>query len=61
MAKKRQEIRTVSYVHMGDKLVCTDDLTPEQKRRLGTWIQKTWLNELFRGQAVFYEEGEAPA
>ena len=29
--------------------------------RLGTWIQKTWINELFRGQAVFYEEGETPA
>ena len=29
--------------------------------RLGTWLKKNWLNELFRGQAVFYEEGEAPA
>ena len=61
MAKKRQEIRTVYYVHMGDKLVYTDDLTPEQKQRLGTWLKKTWLNELFRGQAVLYEEGEEPA
>ncbi|MBD5154318.1 MAG: hypothetical protein HDT15_04385 [Oscillibacter sp.] len=51
--RKQQEIKTVSYVHVGDKLVCTDDLTPEQKVRLGTWLKTTYLNNLYRGQAVF--------
>lgn len=58
MAKKeRQKIRTVSYVHAGDEMVRTDQLTDEQRQKLGTWIKTTWLNELFRGQAEFYEEG----
>lgn len=48
------EIKTVSYVHVGDKLVCTDDLDAERKKQLGTWIKTTYLNELFRGQARFY-------
>ncbi len=50
---KRPEIKTVSYVHVGDKLVCTDDLTPDLKARLGTWIKTTYLNNLYCGQAVF--------
>lgn len=50
----------MSYVHVGDKLVCTDDLDAERKKQLGTWIKTTYLNELFRGQARFYpaEAGE---
>ena len=48
-----QEIKTVSYVHVGNKLVNTDDLNAEQKKRLGTWLKTTYLNELFAGQAVF--------
>ena len=50
---RMQEIKTVSYVHVGDKLVNTDDLNDEQKKRLGTWQKTTYLNELFAGQAVF--------
>ena len=58
MAKKeRQKIRRVSYVHAGDEMVRTDQLRDEQRQKLGTWIKTTWLNELFRGQAEFYEEG----
>ncbi len=30
---KAQEIKTVSYVHVGDKLVNTQDLDSEQKKR----------------------------
>ncbi len=58
MAKKR-EIKTVSFVHIGDKLVNTDDLSDEQRRRLATWLKKTYLNTLFQGKARFFESGEA--
>lgn len=54
MAKK-QEIRTESFVHVGDKLVNTDDLNDEQRRRLATWLKITYLNALFRGKAEFFE------
>ena len=57
MAKKI-EIRTVSYVHVGDKLVCTDDLTQDQKCRLATELKVEWMNALFHGQAEFYAAGE---
>ena len=53
MAKK-QEIRTVSFVHIGDELVNTDDLNDDQRRRLATWLKTTYLNTLFRGKAAFY-------
>lgn len=55
---KKQEIKTVSFVHIGDKLVNTDDLNDEQRRRLATWLKTTYLNALFRGKAEFFESGE---
>ena len=54
MARK-QEIKTVSFVHIGDQLVNTDDLNDEQRRRLATWLKTTYLNTLFRGKAEFFE------
>ncbi len=57
MAKK-QEIRTVSFVHIGDDLVNTDDLDDEQRHRLATWLKTTYLNTLFKGKAEFYESSE---
>lgn len=57
MAKK-QEIRTVSFVHIGDELVNTDDLDDDQRRRLATWLKTTYLNTLFQGKAKFYESKE---
>ena len=54
MAKK-QEIRTVSFVHIGDELVNTDDLDDDQRRRLATWLKTTYLNTLFQGTAEFFE------
>lgn len=54
MAKKRK-IRTVSFVHIGDELVNTDDLNDEQRRRLATWLKITYLNTLFQGKAEFFE------
>lgn len=52
---KRREIRTVSFVHMGDQLVNTDNLDDDQRRRLATWLKTTYLNTLFQGKAVFFE------
>lgn len=46
------KIRTESYVHVGDKLVNTDDLTQEQKLRLAGWIVETLCNEIYRGEFV---------
>ena len=47
------EIKTVSYVHVGDQLVNTDDLSREQKKELATWLKVTYLNTLYQGKAVF--------
>lgn len=58
---KTQEIKTVSYVHIDDKLVNTDELNAEQKRRLGTWLKPTYLNALFQGKAVFRPREEEKA
>lgn len=55
---KRYEIRTESYVHIGEKLVNTDDLTDEQRRHLATWLKTTYLNTLFLGRAEFYPVNE---
>ena len=41
MARKQPEIKVVSYVHVGNELVNTDDLSPERKRELATWL--TWV------------------
>lgn len=54
MAKKR-EIRTASFVHIGDELVSTDGLDDDQRRRLATWLKTTYLNTLFQGKAEFFE------
>lgn len=54
MARKQPVIKTVSYVHVGNDLVNTDDLTPEQKVQLGTWLKTTYKNELYAGKAAFF-------
>ena len=56
--RKPQEIKVVAYVHVGDKLVNVDDLDAEMRRRLATALKTTYLNELFRGEAVFWPKGE---
>jgi len=55
---RKQEIKTVSFVHIGDELVNTDDLNDDQRRRLATWLKTTYLNTLFQGKAEFFESGE---
>ena len=57
VAEKRK-IQTASFVHVGDRLVSTEDLNAEQKARVATWLKTTYLNELFKGKAEFRE---APA
>ncbi len=54
MARKQQEIKTVSQVRVGDQLVKVSDLDDDKKERLAISLQVTYLNELFRGQVVFY-------
>lgn len=44
---KQPELRVVSYVHVGDDLVCTDVLNDEQKEQLAVWIKKTMLGAMF--------------
>ena len=56
---EKPKIKVVSYVHVGDQLVCTDDLTEEQRRDLATWLKSTYLNALFMGQAEFREAESA--
>ena len=58
---KKLILKTVSYVHVGDQLVNTSDLTEEQRRKLAVWLKTTYLNNLFSGQAVFYDKNEDKA
>lgn len=60
MARRQTEIKTVSYVHVGDRLVNTADLTGEQRRELATWIKVTYLNTLYQGKAVFRVREDEP-
>lgn len=54
MARRKQtQIRTVSYIHVGNKLVCTDDLTPQQKYYVGTLLKQQILNAFYQGKAEF--------
>ena len=46
----------MSFVHIGDKLVSTDELNAEQKSQVATWLKTTYLNNLFQGKAKFYEK-----
>ncbi len=48
-----KEIKTTSFVRVGGELVETSQLTPEQKKKLGTWLKATYLNSLFAGKAEF--------
>lgn len=62
MAKRNREpIQVKAFVKVNGVDTDVDELTPEQKRELGTWLKLTCLNELFRGQAVFsVKDGEEP-
>ena len=51
--RKQQELKVVAYVHVGDQLVNVDDLDDKRRTELATRLKTTYLNELFRGEAVF--------
>lgn len=52
--KKREPIIVKAYAKTKDGgEVDVDTLDPEQKEELATWLKITYLNALFRGQAVF--------
>ena len=54
MAKRGEiKIRVESYVQVGNQLVNTRDLNQEQRVQLASWIKLNWMNELYRGRAVF--------
>lgn len=59
MARKQWEpIILKAYVKTRDGIeVDVDTLTPEQKRKFATHMKITYLNALFRGQAVFCRAG----
>lgn len=52
MAKKL-EIKCISYVHVGDQLVRFDELTKMQRAAASQELLVRYLNELYRGQAIF--------
>ena len=52
--RKKIEINTVSYVHVGDQLVRFDDLSQEQKAKAATALKLAYLNAMFQGKAKFY-------
>lgn len=57
MARKSlraEDIIVTASVMVGDKEVSVDDLTPEQKSKLGAWIQCQCLNAQFAGKARFW-------
>lgn len=56
MLVTKSGIRVISYVHTGRGLVDVDDLAPEEKARAATEIKLNYLNELYRGKAVFTTE-----
>jgi hypothetical protein len=58
MAKETPKIKVISYVRVGEELVETSQLSPENKQRLATWLKTTYLNNLYAGRAVFRTAGE---
>lgn len=56
--KKAPEIKVIAYVHVGDQLVNVDELSDEMRVKLATRLKTTYLNELFRGEAVFRPKEE---
>ena len=56
MAKTK--IRVVSYVWVGEKLVETSQLTPEQRLKMATELKIRYLNTLCSGRIEFRPEPE---
>lgn len=61
MGRKHMEIKTVSYIRVNGELVRFDDLPPELKQRAATELKIRYMNNLFRGRAVFVAEEQESA
>lgn len=51
--KRNIEIRTESFIRVNGALARFDTLPEELKREAATQIKLTYMNELYRGKAVF--------
>ena len=51
--KKNQKIKVRARVHVGEKLVDVDTLSPDDRRRLANALQLEYFNALYAGKAVF--------
>ena len=51
--KRNIEIRTESFIRVNGELARFDTLPEELKRDAATKIKLTYMNELYRGKAVF--------
>lgn len=55
MAIRAEDIRVVSYITAGGEPVALDALPQETRARVARQLLLTFLNSLFRGEAVFEE------
>lgn len=53
MARKQIVINTVSYIYVNGERVRFDALPDDVKRYAATCLKARYMNELFRGRAVF--------
>ncbi len=62
MAKRTKpgDVVCKSCIHMGNKLVDTDALSPRQRTYVATKLKQAYLNELFAGRAEFFPAGPLP-
>jgi hypothetical protein len=54
-------IRVIACVHTAEGIRDVDLLKEEEKRRLGSKLLTLWLNEIYRGRAMFTEPEPAAA
>lgn len=50
------EVHTESFIYRGERLIPTAELTKAERKDLAQWLKTTYLNELYRGQAVVTAE-----
>lgn len=48
-----KKIQTRSFFNIGGRLVSPDDMNEEQRIYAATKLKEAYLNELFRGKAIF--------
>ena len=58
MARKKQVIRTESYVYVGGEPVRFDDLPDDLKRKAATELKLRWMRGLYPGVDFFVVKKE---